>query len=172
MQDLAAFLLQVLRRIVEGVLALVILFEEWGWEPLQALMARFGRWPVFRQVEALIVRLPPGPALVLLLVPSLLLLPVKLSALWMIHQGWRLGGLAIIVVAKLGGTALMARLFALTRPALMRLPWFARGYERWTVWKEAVLARVRASPVWRAARAMRERLRLRWRRWSKQGSGS
>ncbi len=172
MHVLVAGLLRLARRAVEALLALVILFEEWGWEPLQALMARIGRWPVFRQIEALIVRLPPVPALVLLLVPTLLLLPVKLGALWMIHQGWRLGGLLIIVAAKLGGTALMARLFALTRPALMRLPWFARGYESWTTWKDAVLARVRASPVWRAARSMRERLRQRWRHWAKQGSGT
>lgn len=172
MRGLVAGLLRLLRRVVEGVLALLILFEEWGWEPLQDLMARIGRWPVFRQIEALIVRLPPRAALALLLVPTLLLLPVKLGALWMIHQGWRLGGLTVIVVAKLGGTALMARLFALTRPALMRMPWFARFYERWTTWKESVLARVRASPVWRAARALRESLRRRWRRWSRPGGVS
>lgn len=172
MRGVMAWFLRLVRRIVEAGLALLILFEEWGWEPLQALMARIGRWPVFRQIEALIVRLSPGAALALLLVPTLLLLPVKLGALWMIHQGWRVGGLTVIVLAKLGGTALMARLFSLTRPALMRLPWFARYYGRWIAWKESVLARVRASPVWRAARALRESLRRRWRRWSKQARAS
>ena len=30
------------------VLALLILFEEWGWEPISRLMARIGSLPVFR----------------------------------------------------------------------------------------------------------------------------
>jgi hypothetical protein len=38
----------------------------------------------------------------------------------------------------------------LTQPALMQLPWFASLYVRWTVWKDALIARVRASAAWRA----------------------
>ena len=149
--------------------ALVILFEEWGWEPLQRAMAWLGRLPLLRQLEAGIARLPPVLALVVFLVPGLLLLPVKLGALWLVAHGQRLLGLALIVAAKLVGTALAARMFTLTRPALMRMAWFAALYGRWTAWKDALVAWVRASALWRTVavwrRRGRERLRALGRAW-------
>ena len=42
------------RAIVTGLVALVILFEEWGWEPLQRLGARLFRLPLLRWIEAAI----------------------------------------------------------------------------------------------------------------------
>ncbi len=156
--------MRALQRVAELLLALLILFEEWGWEPLQRAMAWLARAPLLRRVEAWIVRLAPGAALAVLLLPSLALVPVKLGALWLLARGQALLGLALIVVAKLVGTAVMARLFTLTRPALLRMPWFAAAYARWTDWKEALLARVRASAAWRAAGELRQRLRGRWDR--------
>ena len=162
---LVAWLLVPLRLLI----ALVILFEEWGWEPLQRLMARIARLPVLRQIEALITRLPPGVALAVFLLPGLALLPVKLGALWLMAHGQRLLGVVVIVVAKLVGTAIVARLFALTRPALMRMAWFASLYERWTWWKTALLAWVRESTLWRSVskwnRRWRQRLQAQARAW-------
>ncbi|MEJ6003119.1 hypothetical protein [Paucibacter soli] len=157
-------LLAPLRWLARLLLALIILFEEWGWVPLQRAMAWLGRLPLLRQLEAGIRRLPPYAALALLLAPTLLLLPVKLLALWLIAQGRALLGLAVILVAKLLGTAVLARLFMLSQPALMRLPWFARLYARWTVWKQGLLAWVRGSALWRQARTLRRLLQRRWRR--------
>lgn len=141
------------------VLALIILFEEWGWAPLQRLMAWIGQLPLLRQLEAGIRRLPPHAALAVFLLPGLLLLPVKLLALWLIGIGRGGLGLLVILLAKLVGTAFAARLFALTQPALMRMAWFARLYARWSAWKAELLAWVRGSAAWRMARALRLRLR-------------
>ena len=58
------------------------------------------------------------------------LLPIKLSALWLIDQGHAAWGLAVILAAKAMGTAVVAHLFSLTQPALMRLDWFAHRYTR------------------------------------------
>ncbi|WP_284616150.1 hypothetical protein [Aquabacterium humicola] len=160
-----ATLLHWLRVAGSALLGLVILFEEWGWEPLQRALAWVGRLPLLRQLEAGIARLPPWAALALFLLPSLLLLPVKLLALWLIAQGQAMAGVGVIVGAKIIGTALVARLFVLTRPALMRLAWFAALYERWTAWKEGVLARIRASWAWRAGRVIKRGLKRRWQRW-------
>ncbi|WP_420119026.1 hypothetical protein, partial [Micromonospora sp.] len=54
------------RRLFRGLVALllvpVLLFEEWGWEPLAALVARLGRLPVWAALERAIRRLPrPAP---------------------------------------------------------------------------------------------------------------
>ena len=154
-----------LRHTLTAALALLILFEEWGWEPLQRALAAIGRLPVLRQLEAAIGRLPPRAAMAVFLLPTLLLLPIKLLALAAIAHGHKLLGLGVIVLAKLLGTAVVARLFALTRPALLQLPWFAHWYGRWTAWKDAVLAQVRASWAWRSGRAVKRLLRQRWARW-------
>ena len=157
-------MLKALRQIAGFLLALVILFEEWGWEALQALAERIGRWPPLHWLERRIARLPPWGALAVYFVPALGLLPVKLGALWLVGSGHALAGLGLILGAKVLGTALLARLFALTQPALMRMPWFARGYERWRAWKLALLARVRASRAWRMVGEWRRRMVAAWER--------
>jgi hypothetical protein len=53
----------------------------------------------------------------------------------------------------------VARLFTLTQPALMQMPWFARLYGRWKPWKDALIARVKGSPMWRASAASVRALR-------------
>ena len=156
--------LRALKATLGGLLALLILFEEWGWEPLQRVLARIGAWPGLRWIEGAVRRLPPYAALALFALPTLMLLPVKLGALWLIGQGQVLAGAVLIVVAKLAGTAVVARLFTLTRPALMRLDWFAALHDRWSHWKNALLERVRASRPWRAARLLGRRWRRRWHR--------
>jgi len=119
-------LLAPLRWLVRVVLALLILFEEWGWEPLRRVFALIAKLPVIRQIEAGLRRLPPRWAFVVLVLPSLLILPIKLAALWLVARGHALLGVAVIIAAKLFGTALLAWLFQLIQPALMQLPWFAR----------------------------------------------
>jgi hypothetical protein len=158
-------LLGALKRAFGVLVALVLLFEEWGWDPLQRLMARIARLPVLRHIEALIQRLPPWAALLALTLPSLLLIPAKLAALWLITSGEKTLGVALIVLAKVLGTAIVARMFALTRPALMRMAWFAALYARWTAWKDALLAGVRASWAWRIGRVMRRAAQRQWARW-------
>ncbi len=146
-----------------ALLALLILFEEWGWEPLQAGLARIGRLPPLRGLEPRIRALPPYAALALLAVPALALLPLKLAALWLLSRGHGLAGLLLIIGAKLGGTAVLARLFALTQPALLRMPWFARWYARWLAWKTHLLRNVRATWAWRRGSQARRWLAERWR---------
>lgn len=152
-----SFLKRLLRRLFHltlgPVLALVLIFEEWGWEPLQRLMARLARLPLWARMEALIIRLPPYAALMVFFVPALLLLPIKLLALYWISRGHAILGLLVVLTAKMMGTAAVARLFALTHPALMRMPWFANLYSRWKPWKDALIAQLKASHTWRAMSA-------------------
>ncbi len=143
-------------------MALVLLFEEWGWEYLAAILAWFGRLPGLRWIEGRIQALPPYASLALFGVPLLTLLPVKLLALYWLGHGHTLLGIGVIITAKVGGTAITARLFMLTRPTLMKLAWFAHWFNRWMAFKDGVLARVRASAAWqqwtRAKAAVRQLL--------------
>ncbi len=154
-----------LRRLLTLPIALLILFEEWGWEPARRAMAWLMRWAPLAWIECRIAALPPYAALTVFFAPSVLLLPVKFGALWLMAHGQALLGLAVVVLAKVAGTALLARLFQLTQPSLMRLPWFARTYTRWVAWKGAIVEQVRASWVWRSARVVKHRVAQQVRRW-------
>src|ERR1043165_857355 len=88
------------------IAAIIILLEDWLWDDLARLAATIGRLPVFHQIETLITKLPPYASLVLFSVPSLLLIPVKLVALYFISHGHAIFGFATVVAAKVAGTAL------------------------------------------------------------------
>ena len=154
-----------MKRVASVPLALLILFEEWGWAPLERLIARAARLPLFAWTERRITALPPYGALSVYLLPWLALLPVKVLALWLISDGRALLGFAAVLMAKLIGTAVLARLFTLTKPALLRLPWFSRLYARWIVWKEATVSWLLTSEVWRWGVAFKRALLRRWTLW-------
>jgi hypothetical protein len=147
----------VLRTMLEILVALIIVFEEWGWRPLADLLGRLARWHPWAAIEAAIIRLPPYAALVVFALPTLLLLPLKFLALILIAKGQVLLAGLLFVAAKVVATALVARLFVLTQPALMQIGWFASAHDTVVPWQEALTARVRASWAWRVGRVWKER---------------
>ena len=142
--------------------ALVILFEEWGWSPLARALGRLARWPVVARLERRVAGLGPRVALAVLFVPAVALLPIKIGALWLVGLGRVAIGLTLLVAAKVLGTAVVARLFQLTQPQLMRMGWFARAWRRWSAWKSRVVATLVESPGWIAAQVLVTRLRALW----------
>ena len=149
----------VLRTALQIVLALLILLEEWGWRPLADLLGRLARWRPWARLETAIARLPPYAALFVFVVPSALLLPLKFLALFLIAQGQFVLAALLFAGAKVVATALVARVFMLTQPALMQIGWFAWAYDTIMPWKEALVERVRASWVWRVSRVWKERVK-------------
>lgn len=148
---------KILRGLLLAPVALLLLFEEWGWAPLAAAFAALGRLPVWRRLERLIAGLPPWAALLAFGIPVLALIPIKLLALYLIGEGQLVMGVALVLSAKLAGTAIAARLFQLTQPALMQLEWFSRGYSAFKKWKDRMLRQVRTSLPWRAGRRFKRR---------------
>ena len=84
-------------------------------------MAGVARLRPIHWLETRIARLPPYAAMAMFLVPWLVLLPAKVLGLWLIGTGHVASGVGVFVVAKVVGTALLARLFSLTRPALLTI---------------------------------------------------
>ena len=155
----ARFLLLALRRTIGLVLALIVLFEEWGWRPLADALAKLARWRLWGRAEALVADLPPYLALCVFALPTALLFPLKLLALFLIAKGQAVAAGALFLGAKVVGTALVARIFQLTQPALMRIPWFAWAYARFMPWKEAVFAAIRQTWAWRYGRILKARVK-------------
>ena len=162
----------VLTAALQILLALIIVFEEWGWRPLADFVARLTRYKLWARLELGIARLPPYLALVAFALPTLLLLPLKFLAIFLIARGQLMLASLLFIAAKLVATALIARLFELTQPALMQIGWFAWAHDTIMPWKEALTERVRISWPWRLARLWKERLsrltRGQWRRLSPQ----
>jgi hypothetical protein len=152
----------VLRTTLQIVLALLILLEEWGWRPLADLLGRLARWQPWAQLESGIARLPPYAALFVFALPTAVLLPLKFLALFLIANGRLILAAILFAVAKVVATALVARLFVLTQPALMQIGWFAWCYDRFMPWKEVLVSYVRNSWVWRTGRLWKERARRAW----------
>ncbi len=175
-----------------AVAVAILLLEDWLWDDLQRLAAWIGRLPVLRQVEAGIAGLPPYAALAAFAAPSLLLVPVKLAALWFLSHGQPVFGFLVAAGAKVAGTALVARLYTLTEQNLLRIGWFARLHDRVTRFKARVYGAIRATALYRvvhlrfiriktAVKALLQRrkglLRRRWeaarkfsRRWRREPS--
>ncbi len=137
--------------------ALWLFIEEWLWEAMLSLTSVLAKLPPVRWVESQIGRLPPYAALVAFLIPVAVLLPFKLVAFWLIAHGNSMLGAIVFVVAKIIGTAFLARIFALTKGALMTIAWFARAHNALQAWKQRIYAYVRALPLYRV---MRSRVRV------------
>ena len=161
-------LLGLLRGLFLLVAAIVLWIEEWGWQPLTAWAARLARWAPVARLEARLRKAPPRLALALFLVPALGLFPVKLAALWLIHQGRGMLGVGVIVLAKVLGTAFVGRLFILVEPQLMQFAWLARAL----AWSRATQLRVKAAvqqwAVWRRAGQIKRWARVAFRRWRRR----
>ena len=161
------FLKRIFNGLALGLFALVLLFEEWGWEPLSRMFTRLSRLPLWAQAERTIAALPKWGALLVFFVPAAAVIPVKLLAIYLFGQGHAAWGLTLLLGAKLVGTAVLARLFQLTQPALMQFAWFARWYPRWKAWKDALLARARQLALWQLGRRWKAELKSFWAKvWS------
>lgn len=142
------------------LLALIVLFEEWGWRPLVALLGWLATFAPLAAVERWIAGLPPLGALAIFALPTSLLLPLKFVAVWLLAGGHVASATALFIGAKIASTALIARIFMLTKPALMQISWFARAYNWFMPWKEALFMQIRASWVWRYGRMVKNRIKL------------
>jgi hypothetical protein len=141
-------------------LALILLFEEWGWRPLAAALAWFARFKLWARAELFIAGLPPYGALAALALPTSVLFPLKLLSIYLLSNGQIFAAGLLFVGAKIASTALIARLFLLTKPALMQIAWFAAVYNWIMPWKDALFEQIRQSWAWRYGRMVKTRVRL------------
>ena len=133
------------------VAAMIMFFEEWLWEHLTSAMAWVARARIFRWLDARLAALPSYGAMAVFLVPCVMLLPVKIAALYLMTHGHAGGGLLIIIAAKLIGTAIVAHIFAVCRPALLTVRWFRRLYEGIVRLKNRLYTAIKAMPAWATA---------------------
>jgi len=145
------------------IAALWVFGEEWIWNNFTALVARLARLRAVRRAEAVIARQHPYLLLCLFALPALVMLPFKLYAFYLLGTGHAYQGVAVLVVAKALGTALLTRLFVISRDKLLGIRAFAALYQ-WIMAKKQWLRDELAKVAWLArlgqtARQIKQRLK-------------
>jgi hypothetical protein len=98
-------------------------------------------------------------SLCLLLVPWLIVEPLKPLGFLLFHRHHHLAATTVIVAGELGKLATFDQLFDMAKPKLLTLHWFARLYD---TWREA-LHRLRRLFAWPRLRVWRDWLHQCWR---------
>jgi hypothetical protein len=143
-----------------GVALIGVLVEATVWRWLDALGRRLARLRLFAALERLVERLSPNATVAIFVLPWVPIVPLlKLGELWLIRHRHFVWATVVIVGVKLVGAAFSTRLFAIARPKLMQVRWFARTHG----WVERQLALGHALlegwPAWVRLRSLARRLR-------------
>lgn len=161
---------QILKKILLALLALLLLFEEWLWNILTAFGRRLVLWLKLTRFEEWLRQTPPWLAALAFLIPLLVVTPINLFAFWLMACGQIVNGLLIEVVAKLLGTVLIARVFALTKPQLLTFRWFRALYNTVTGWLSWAHTRLHQTYAYQAAKRIKthvkslvERVKVWWK---------
>lgn len=147
-----------------AVAAILIAAEEILWR-LAKIYAWIGKLPLLHRVELWITGLPPYAALVCFAIPTLVVAPFKVLAFYWLASGHAALGAGTIVVAKIAGTALVARIYQLTRAALVTLRWFACCESKVLALRAAAYAIWRNSAIGRWTSIRIAAIRAPFRRW-------
>src|ERR1700682_2501333 len=114
--------------------------------PLIARMYRRRQITFLARTRRRLQKMGPYQSLVLLLVPLLLVEPLKLVAVVIAGEGHWLAGTGMLVVAYAASLLFVERLFRVVKPKLMTLSWFARFWTGLTALRGKVVPGVIKAP--------------------------
>jgi hypothetical protein len=132
--------------------ALWIMFEEWVWDNIMAVMEKIGRLKIINRFDAFLFKLNPYLLLSFFLFPLFIMIPAKIYGLYLIADGKVVRGISIFVLAKGFITAIITRLFFVTKDKLMQIKAFAASYAWIKEKKEWLYAELNKLPAWQAAK--------------------
>jgi hypothetical protein len=136
------------------VAAAVLLLEEWLWDKGNKIAARLGRLPLLSDIESWIKRRKRRPALALFMAPVAVVYPIKGVAIYAMAQGYMSGGIAAFVLAKVLATAMFARLYKLTEPAIIQFRNVRRARNAFLKGRAFIHAWLDARPAYVRARLL------------------
>ncbi len=128
------------------------MFEEWVWDNIMAVMEKIGRLKIINRFDAFLVKLNPYLLLSFFLLPLFIMIPAKIYGLYLIADGKAVRGILIFVMAKGLITAIITRLFFVTKDKLMQIKAFAASCYWIKEMKEWLYAEFNKLPAWQAAR--------------------
>src|SRR4051812_42005263 len=105
--------------------------------PPIARKLRRGRMTLLARVRRRLQKVSPYVSLILLLVPLLLVEPLKLVAVIVAGGGHWLTGMGMLVAAYAASLLMIERLFRVLKPKLMTIGWFAKLWSGFVALREA-----------------------------------
>ena len=154
-----------MKKILLSLFAIILIIEEWLWDALNA----FGHFLIsllhLENFERWLSQLSPHRALIAFTIPVLMVTPLNLAALGLLANGLILQGLLLEALAKLLGTLLVSRVFALTKSQLLTFKILAVIYAtimRWLAWAHQKITETKVYKLAKALKAQAKAIIAAW----------
>jgi hypothetical protein len=154
-----------MKKILLAFLAIFLIIEEWLWDGLTTLGHLLISWLKLEALEKWLSQTSPTLALMAFSIPLLIVTPINLAAFSLLAQGFVLQGLLVEILAKLLGTLLVARVFALTKPQLLTFAWLRITYTTITGWLQWAHQKVTETGVYRWSTIVKAEAKIRLAAW-------
>jgi hypothetical protein len=155
----------IMKKILLSLLAIILIIEEWLWDILTALGHSLIQWLRLERVELWLTQTSPTMALVAFSIPILIVLPINLVAIGLLAHGLILEGIGVELLAKLLGTVLIARVFALTKPQLLTFNFLRVVYTTIMAWLQWAHQKVVETQVYRWGQHFKAETKARFATW-------
>jgi hypothetical protein len=143
--------------VVVAVVTVILETTVWRW--LTALGRVLGRFAFFARLERLVERLSPAAVVAVFVLPFVPIIPLlKIGEFWLIRHHHFVWAAIVIVGTKVVGAAFSTRVFAVARPKMLQVSWFARAYWGMVRLLDIGHRTLEALPGWTAARALARRV--------------
>ena len=154
-----------MKKTLLSLLAIILIFEEWLWDLLTAIGHTLVRWLNLESFEQWLSQTSPITALVAFSIPLLIVTPINLLAFGLLAHGLILQGIGLEVLAKLLGTLLVARVFALTKPQLLTFAFLRVIYTTITGWLQWAHQQITETAVYRWSKQFKAEAKARFAAW-------
>ena len=154
-----------MKKLLLSLLAIFLIFEEWLWDLLTAFGHLLIQWLNLKGVEQWLSQTSPTMALVAFSIPIMIVMPINLVALGMLANGLILQGILLELLAKLLGTVLIARVFALTKPQLLTFAFLNLIYSTITRWLQWAHQKIAETAIYRWSKQFKAEAKVRFAAW-------
>ena len=154
-----------MKKILLSFFAVVLIIEEWLWDLLTAFGHSLVRWLNLESFEQWLSQTSPSLALVAFSIPIMIVTPINLVAFGLLAHGLILQGILLELLAKLLGTVLIARVFALTKPQLLTFTFLRVIYTTITGWLQWAHQQITETAVYRWSKQFKAEAKARFAAW-------
>jgi len=154
-----------MKKILLSFLAVILIIEEWLWDLLTAFGHSLVRWLNIESLEQWLSQTSPAQALVAFSIPILIVTPINLIAFGLLAHGLILQGILLELLAKLLGTVLIARVFALTKPQLLTFAFLRIIYTTITGWLQWAHWQITETTVYRWSKQFKAEAKAKFAAW-------
>ncbi|MGZ5027188.1 MAG: hypothetical protein ACXWAT_07270 [Methylobacter sp.] len=154
-----------MKKLLLSFFAVVLIIEEWLWDLLTTFGHSLARWLNLESFEQWLSQTSPALALVAFCIPIMIVTPINLVAFVLLAHGLILQGILLELLAKLLGTVLIARVFALTKPQLLTFTFLRVTYTTITGWLQWAHQQITETAVYRWSKQFKAETKARVVAW-------